>query len=394
MHTPQPTRILFTAALRTTSRTTRWARPRTTRPLATHPPRSSQDPPLSSSTQDLLDRLAKEAARNAAASAASEGRPLTGTGSSSQGKPYVGNVGPFPMGVGLGSNIRTKDWKKWRDLGIGGKVVRMTTQTGNLTVILLGGTLFALLTYALTTELFAKNSPTVLHNQAIDLIESSKVMPHHLLKPYSFTHTPSSSGTTRHSSPIQMQHTRHPHTQNDHLIMRFWVHGRGIDEVETLGWLKQPLRDLQAWAEAEYENLREQYLMDRLDEDVHEGDAQVRLGASTAAAAAAEQQQAGGWWAGMFGALKPNMPGPARGGGGGGGGGGKRALPPPGTYTSGEARADFVKDPSTGTYRLLTLTVDIPSARSIAQRAVVFWADSADVSQEGLLEGSKTRLSW
>ena len=70
----------------------------------------------------------------------------------------------------------------------------MTTQTGNLTVrpvisrsgmrsarvgvqvILLGGTLFALLTYALTTELFAKNSPTVLHNQAIDLIESSKVV--------------------------------------------------------------------------------------------------------------------------------------------------------------------------------------------------------------------------
>jgi hypothetical protein len=25
------------------------------------------------------------------------------------------------MGVGLGSNIRNKDWKKWRDLGVGGK---------------------------------------------------------------------------------------------------------------------------------------------------------------------------------------------------------------------------------------------------------------------------------
>lgn len=53
-----------------------------------------------------------------------------------------------------------------------------------------------------------------------------------------------------------------------------------------------------------------------------------------------------------------------------------------------------MQDPKTGVYRLLTLTVDIPSARSAAQRAVVFWADPADVSQEGLLEGSKTRLSW
>ena len=122
--------------------------------------------------------------------------------------------------------------------------------------------------------------------------------------------------------------------------MRFWVHGRGIDETETLGWLKQPLRDLRGWAEVQYENLREQYLMDRLDEGVQEGDAQVRTDATTTAAGAAEQQQlASGWLGGMFGALKPNVQGPSR----GGSGGGKRALPPPGTYTSGEARADFVK---------------------------------------------------
>jgi import inner membrane translocase subunit TIM21 len=156
-------------------------------------------------------------------------------------------------------------------------------------------------------------------------------MPHHLLKPYSFTHTPSSSSTTRHSSPIQIQHTRNPQTQNEHLIMRFWVHGRGIDEVETLGWIKQPLREARGWVEAQYENLREQYLMDRLDDAAGGDDSPSPSNEPVA--------QEGGWFGGMFGALKPNVQGSVR----GGPSGGRKALPPPGTYTSGEARADFVK---------------------------------------------------
>lgn len=160
-------------------------------------------------------------------------------------------------------------------------------------------------------------------------------MPHHLLKPYSFTHSPSSSGTTRHSSPIQMQHTRHPQTQNEHLIMRFWVHGRGIDEVETLGFLKQPLRDLKGWAGIQYENLMEQYLMDRLDENVQDATSSGRSDAPPGV----QQQQESGWFGGLFGALKPSIQGSPR----GGSSSGKRALPPAGTYTSGEARADFVK---------------------------------------------------
>ncbi|KAJ9094196.1 hypothetical protein QFC19_008048 [Naganishia cerealis] len=93
------------------------------RALATRPPQP--DPPLSAATQDLLHRLAKDAARNTA-----PGATVRGGGKEA---PYVGSVGPFNLGVGLGSNIRTKDWKKWRELGLGGKVVRMTTQTGNLT---------------------------------------------------------------------------------------------------------------------------------------------------------------------------------------------------------------------------------------------------------------------
>ena len=94
-------------------------------------------------------------------------------------------VGPFPLGVG--SSGRSQVWKPWKELGVGGKrespgacqrselmqVGRTVKQSANLGIILLGGGLFVVLTLSLTTELFAKNSPSVLYSQAVDLIRSS-----------------------------------------------------------------------------------------------------------------------------------------------------------------------------------------------------------------------------
>jgi hypothetical protein len=60
-------------------------------------------------------------------------------------------------------------------------VWRTTQQTGNLAVIVVGGGLFVLLTFALTTELFATNSPSVLYSQAVDKIRASDAVSHHLL---------------------------------------------------------------------------------------------------------------------------------------------------------------------------------------------------------------------
>jgi hypothetical protein len=46
-------------------------------------------------------------------------------------------------------------------------------------------------------------------------------------------------------------------------------------------------------------------------------------------------------------------------------------------------------------YRLLTLTVDVPSYRaSYKQRAVIFWGDDSEVRREGLLEGGGNRVAW
>lgn len=53
-------------------------------------------------------------------------------------------------------------------------VFRTAARGSNLTVILLGAGLSVVLTYALATELFAKNSPTVLYGDACDRIKSSE----------------------------------------------------------------------------------------------------------------------------------------------------------------------------------------------------------------------------
>jgi len=52
-------------------------------------------------------------------------------------------------------------------------VLRTTARASNLTVILFGATLSVVLAYALATELFARNSPTVLYSDACDRIRDS-----------------------------------------------------------------------------------------------------------------------------------------------------------------------------------------------------------------------------
>jgi TIM21 len=56
----------------------------------------------------------------------------------------------------------------------GTSVVRSTARTSNLLVILLGASLSVLLVYALATELYAENSPTVLYRDACDMIKKSE----------------------------------------------------------------------------------------------------------------------------------------------------------------------------------------------------------------------------
>lgn len=51
--------------------------------------------------------------------------------------------------------------------------MRSTARTTNLTVIVIGAGLTAMLAYALASELFARNSPTVLYGEACSKIKES-----------------------------------------------------------------------------------------------------------------------------------------------------------------------------------------------------------------------------
>lgn len=99
------------------------------------------------------------------------------------------SVGPFQLGLSASARSGEKV-KKWSELSTGGKgawssllgwfvshkphlVLRTTARTSNITVILLGAGLSALLIYSLTSELFSKNSPTVLYNNACERIKAS-----------------------------------------------------------------------------------------------------------------------------------------------------------------------------------------------------------------------------
>ena len=53
------------------------------------------------------------------------------------------------------------------------EVARTTARTTNLAVILVGAGLSAVLIYALTSELFSKNSATVLYGQACEKVKAS-----------------------------------------------------------------------------------------------------------------------------------------------------------------------------------------------------------------------------
>lgn len=103
-------------------------------------------------------------------------------------------VGPFTLGVPP-TVSNGKKVPKWSELNTTGKgeqcpitilqaeiierhsVIRTTARTTNLGVILLGAGLSTLLIYSLTSELFSKNSPTVLYGDACEKIKTSLKVP-------------------------------------------------------------------------------------------------------------------------------------------------------------------------------------------------------------------------
>ncbi|KAG1904819.1 TIM21-domain-containing protein [Suillus fuscotomentosus] len=134
------------------------------------------------------------------------------------------SVGPFALGISQGS-LKGKKVKQWSELSTGGKVIRTTQRTSNLAVILLGAGLSAVLIYALTSELFSKNSPTVLFNDACDRINASPRVAKYLRAPLIFHNNPPSSTRPRHRHRHVSSQVAVDSSGREHMLLNFYVQG-------------------------------------------------------------------------------------------------------------------------------------------------------------------------
>lgn len=126
-------------------------------------------------------------------------------------------------------------------------VARATVNSTRLLVIGFGAALTGVITYALASELFARNSPTVIYQQACKIIENSPKVHEFLLKPYTFQtsltefsdYSPLNppSHPTRPSQTVASMHVVDPRTGKDTLYLHFFVEGRDKDTPLSL-WQK------------------------------------------------------------------------------------------------------------------------------------------------------------
>lgn len=122
------------------------------------------------------------------------------------------------------------------------------------------------------------------------------------------------------------------------MLVSFWVHGRGKDEPEPMGWVKA------AWHGIE-ENLRWAGGMIGLSEPYEPGQVESAISAKKVAEnPPSTEGGGGGWFSGLRGAMSSSSKR---------GSDNRRGLPPPGTYKIGEVKAEYVKVSDTFTRSLI-----------------------------------------
>ncbi|KAI5124415.1 hypothetical protein M0805_008299 [Coniferiporia weirii] len=132
-------------------------------------------------------------------------------------------AGPFTLGMTRQSLGEGKKLKKWNELSTKGKMVRTTARTTNFTVIIFGAGLTAVLAYALASELFARNSPTVLYGEACERIGKSEKITDHLPGPLTFHNNPPSSARPRHRNRHVSSQLVVDSSGREHLLLNFYA---------------------------------------------------------------------------------------------------------------------------------------------------------------------------
>ncbi|KAI0094562.1 TIM21-domain-containing protein [Irpex rosettiformis] len=136
------------------------------------------------------------------------------------------SVGPFQLGLIPPTPKDGASQKKWSELSTGGKVVRSTARMSNLFVILFGAGFTAVLVYALTSELFSKNSATVLYGQACELIKSSPNVTQYFRGPLVFHNNPPSALRPRHRNDRVTSQSGRDTYGRETLLLNFYVEAK------------------------------------------------------------------------------------------------------------------------------------------------------------------------
>ncbi|KAG0703144.1 TIM21-domain-containing protein [Suillus ampliporus] len=144
------------------------------------------------------------------------------------------SVGPFTLGLSQASLKQGKKVKQWSELSTGGKVIRTTQRTTNLAVILLGAGLSTVLIYALTSELFSKNSPTVLFSDACERINASPRVAKYLRAPLVFHNNPPSSTRPRHRHRHVSSQVAVDASGREHMLLNFYVQGSSAKSAHRI----------------------------------------------------------------------------------------------------------------------------------------------------------------
>ncbi|KAF8682122.1 TIM21 [Rhizoctonia solani] len=351
-------------------RPVRWRTNLIRRSIATHHESTSFSSTRARSTQSGTSSLLSQVEAEIAAKRAQGAATATGDNT---------NVGPFQLGISPEA-MRGPKVKPWKELTTGGKdtAMRVTARASNLTVILIGAGLSAVLVYALATELFAKNSPTVIYGESCDRIRSSHELARFLIPPYKFHNNPpsTSSSPPRHRNRHISSQVAIDSSGREHLFLHFYLDSTAPSNTRT----SSP-----SWFDSDW-NFSYQEAAHWLKSQIVCGVDGARrsfayltgtplppppqpVRASSASGDRTEIGKSGGEGAWSFAGIFSSLKGKTRGLGG-------ETDKERGLYTSGEVHVDLVKDDN-GIYQYRYILVDIPSSRSYKHKRVFVERDSA-----------------
>ena len=364
--------------------------------------RASSNSSSSSSLSEAQPRPRFNATAEAALDAASSSRGGFGMAGLSAG----GGISSGPTIV----DRATGQGKPWSQLKTGQKVARATVQSSRTMLILGGGALTFVLVYALSSELFAKNSPTVIYADACKRVQNSAEIANHLLTPYRFRTSPTAESGSSDFSPLNPPSVKDrrrsrsvpsvsftdERTGEEKMLLRFWIGAREKGEdwsiwdtaryeiVEAGKWVGRKVTEGGEW-------LGEQLGVDLAPSDSVDSDPSTATASGTSetsSAAATPTVEASDnvlsrTWNSALGGLtsvvrssteaitstltSPSSPK-------------SRRTSEPGTWSSGEVHAELVKDQD-GTLQYRTLFVDIPNSQAFMRQRVWIIRKPGEVSR-------------